>query len=219
MIIDDIVDNYTPMLDNLDDAIDRTEDEVFHQPTSDTMMRILQLKRNIMTIRRVAVYQREMLNRLSRGEFPLITTDEMLYYRNVYDHLVRMTDMTDSYRDMVSSLLDAYLSVTSNRLNQVMKVLTIISTIFLPLSVITGFFGMNFTHLPDRHLGAWRSRHDRLHAGRCRRRCLSSSAGTTGSDTGRSRCFFRPVWIYWMACRPSLTPERPFPSLTSAAYW
>ena len=148
MIIDDVVDNYTPMLDNLDDAIDRTEDEVFHQPTSDTMMRILQLKRNIMTIRRVAVYQREMLNRLSRGEFPLITTDEMLYYRNVYDHLVRMTDMTDSYRDMVSSLLDAYLSVTSNRLNQVMKVLTIISTIFLPLSVITGFFGMNFTHLP-----------------------------------------------------------------------
>ena len=148
MIIDDIVDNYTPMLDNLDDAIDRTEDEVFHQPTSDTMMRILQLKRNIMTIRRVAVYQREMLNRLSRGEFPLITTDEMMYYRNVYDHLVRMTDMTDSYRDMVSSLLDAYLSVTSNKLNQVMKVLTTISTIFLPLSVITGFFGMNFSYLP-----------------------------------------------------------------------
>ncbi len=148
MIIDDVVDNYTPMLDNLDDAIDRTEDEVFHEPAADTMMRILQLKRSIMTVRRIAVYQREMLNRLSRGEFPLITTDEMMYYRNVYDHLVRMTDMTDSYRDMVSSLLDAYLSVTSNRLNQVMKVLTIISTIFLPLSVITGFFGMNFTHLP-----------------------------------------------------------------------
>jgi magnesium transporter len=148
MIIDDVVDNYTPMLDNLDDAIDRVEDEVFHEPTSGTMMKILQLKRNIMTIRRVAVYQREMLNRLSRGEFPLITTDEMMYYRNVYDHLVRMTDMTDSYRDMVSSLLDAYLSVTSNRLNQVMKVLTTISTIFLPLSVITGFFGMNFQYLP-----------------------------------------------------------------------
>ncbi len=148
MIIDDIVDNYTPIMDNLDDAVDQMEEEVFHEPTQTTMMRILQLKRNIMTIRRVAVYQREMLNRLSRGEFALITTDEMFYYRNVYDHLVRMTDLTDSYRDMVSSLLDAYLSVTSNRLNQVMKVLTIISTIFLPLSVITGFFGMNFAYLP-----------------------------------------------------------------------
>lgn len=148
MIIDDIVDNYTPIMDNLDDAVDQMEDEVFHEPDQSTMMRILQLKRNIMTIRRVAVYQREMLSRLSRGEFPLITTDEMFYYRNVYDHLVRMTDLTDSYRDMVSSLLDAYLSVTSNRLNQVMKVLTIISTIFLPLGVITGFFGMNFAYLP-----------------------------------------------------------------------
>lgn len=148
IIIDDIVDNYTPIMDLLDEAVDGMEEEVFHEPSQETMMRILQLKRNIMTIRRVALYQREMLNRLSRGEFPLITTDEMVYYRNVYDHLVRMTDLTDSYRDMVSSLLDAYLSVTSNRLSQVMKVLTIISTIFLPLSVITGFFGMNFRFLP-----------------------------------------------------------------------
>jgi len=148
IIIDDIVDNYTPILDRLDDAIDTMEDQVFKRPSQETMMHILQLKQNIMTIRRVAVYQREMLNRLSRGEFDLITADEMIYYRNVYDHLVRMTDLADSYRDMVSSLLDAYLSVTSNRLNQVMKVLTIISTIFLPMSVITGFFGMNFVHLP-----------------------------------------------------------------------
>jgi magnesium transporter len=147
-IIDDIVDNYTPILDKLDDAIDTMEDEVFQRPSQISMMRILHLKRNIMTIRRVAVYQREMLSRLSRGEFELIDREEMIYYRNVYDHLVRMTDMADSYRDLVTSLLDAYLSVTSNNLNQVMKVLTIISTIFLPLSVITGFFGMNFTYLP-----------------------------------------------------------------------
>ena len=147
-IIDDIVDNYTPILDRLDDAIDTMEDEVFQRPSQIAMVRILHLKRNIITIRRVAVYQREMLSRLSRGEFELINRDEMIFYRNVYDHLVRMTDMADSYRDMVSSLLDAYLSVTSNQLNQVMKVLTIISTIFLPLGVITGFFGMNFTHLP-----------------------------------------------------------------------
>jgi magnesium transporter len=148
IIIDDIVDNYTPILDQLDDSIDAMEEEVFQTPAQETMFGILQLKKNITTTRRVAFYQREMLNRLSRGEFSLITTEEMIYYRNVYDHLVRMTDLADSYRDQVSGLLDAYLSVTSNKLNQVMKVLTIISTIFLPLSVITGFFGMNFVHLP-----------------------------------------------------------------------
>ena len=148
IIIDDIVDNYTPILDSLDEAVDGMEEEIFHSPSQRTMVRILELKKNIMTIRRVAVYQREMLNRLSRGEFPLITHEETFFYRNVYDHLVRMTDLADSYRDMVSGLLDAYLSVTSNNLNRVMKVLTIISTIFLPLSVITGFFGMNFKFLP-----------------------------------------------------------------------
>jgi magnesium transporter len=148
LIIDEIVDSYTPILDTLDTAIDRIEDEVFHAPTQQSMVEILNMKKNIMTVRRVAVYQREMLNRLSRGEFSLITEEETIYYRNVYDHLVRMSDLADSYRDMVAGLLDAYLSVTSNRLNQVMKVLTIISTIFLPLSFITGFFGMNFRVIP-----------------------------------------------------------------------
>jgi magnesium transporter len=101
-----------------------------------------------MTIRRAAVYQREMLNRLSRGEFSLITKEEEVYYRNVYDHLVRMSDLTDSYCDIVSGLRDAYLSVANNRLSQVMKVLTIISTIFPPLNFITGFFGMDFRVIP-----------------------------------------------------------------------
>jgi magnesium transporter len=148
LIIDNIVDNYSPILDSLDDAIESMEDEVFQSPGQRCMERILQLKKNIMTIRRIATYQKEMLYRLSRGEFELIAEDEIVYYRNVYDHLVRMADLAESYRDVVSGLLDAYLSVTSNNLNQVMKVLTIISTIFLPLSFITGFFGMNFKFLP-----------------------------------------------------------------------
>ncbi len=151
LIIDDIVDNYTPILDAMDEATDLMEDEVFKRPSQRCMVQILQLKKDIMTIRRIAVYQREMLNRLSRGEFDLVSRDEIIYYRNVYDHLVRMTDLAESYRDVVSGLLDAYLSVTSNNLNRVMKVLTIISTIFLPLSVITGFFGMNFEYIPGLH--------------------------------------------------------------------
>jgi magnesium transporter len=149
LIIDHIVDSYTPILDGLDSAIDDLEDEVFQKPAQRTMERILQTKKDIMTVRRISTYQREMLHRLSRGEFAsLITTEEAIYYRNVYDHLVRMSDLADAYRDIVSGLLDAYLSVTSNNLNRVMKVLTIISTIFLPLSFITGFFGMNFRFLP-----------------------------------------------------------------------
>lgn len=149
LIIDHVVDSYSPILDHLDDAIDAMEDDVFRAPTQRTMARILRLKKDITTVRRIATYQREMLNRLSRGEFgTLITQEETIYYRNVYDHLVRMTDLADSHRDVVTGLLDAYLSITSNNLNQVMKVLTIISTIFLPLSFITGFFGMNFRYLP-----------------------------------------------------------------------
>jgi len=151
LIIDDIVDNYTPILDRLDDTLDALEDEVFHEPSEDLMQDILQTKRNVTTVRRVALYQREMLSRLSRGEFSLITSKEMVYYRDVYDHLVRMTDLAESYRESVSSLLEAYLSVASNRLGQVMKVLTIFSTIFLPLGVITGFFGMNFETIPGLH--------------------------------------------------------------------
>lgn len=149
LIIDHLVDSYSPILDNLDDAIEGMEDEVFQKPGQSTMERILRMKKDIMTVRRISTYQREMLSRLSRGEFAsLITYEETIYYRNVYDHLVRMSDLTESYRDIVSGLLDAYLSVTSNNLNRVMKVLTIISTIFLPLSFITGFFGMNFRYLP-----------------------------------------------------------------------
>ena len=151
LIIDDIVDNYTPILDRLDDTLESLEDEVFHDPSDDLMQDILQTKRNVTTIRRVALYQREMLNRLSRGEFSLITSKEKFYYRDVYDHLVRMTDLAESYRESVSALLEAYLSVTSNRLGQVMKVLTIFSAIFLPLGVITGFFGMNFDRIPGLH--------------------------------------------------------------------
>lgn len=148
LIIDAIVDGYNPILDRLDIAVGSIEDEVLRKPTQRCMARILRLKKDIMTIRRIAVYQREMLSRLSRGEFSLITREEMVFYRNVYDHLLRMSDLADSYRDMVAGVLDAYLSATSNRLNEIIKVLTIISTIFLPLNFITGYFGMNFEELP-----------------------------------------------------------------------
>jgi magnesium transporter len=149
VIIDEIVDNYTPVIEYFDDQLDILEQSIFENYQSVTLSRILSLKKGIVRLRKITTYQREILNRLSRGEFPLISSDEMLYYRNVYDHLVRIADLVESYRENVAGLLEAYLSVNSNKMNQVMKVLTVISTIFLPLTFLSSIYGMNFHHMPE----------------------------------------------------------------------
>jgi len=144
LILDDIVDQLTPILDRFDEHIDTLEDDIFARSNGNTLARILNLKRQVFGLRRITTYQREMVFRLSRGEFALITDDEIAYYRNVFDHLVRAADLAESYRDVLTGMLDAYLSMTSNRLNEVMKVLAIISTFFLPLTFVAGVYGMNF---------------------------------------------------------------------------
>lgn len=149
LIIDEVVDNYTPVIDYFDHRIEELESNIFEAYQVQMLSRILELKKGIVRLRRITTYQREILNRLSRGEFPLISTQEMVYYRNVYDHLVRIADLVDSYREHIAGLLEAYLSVNSNRMNQVMKVLTVISTIFLPLTFISSIYGMNFRYLPE----------------------------------------------------------------------
>jgi magnesium transporter len=125
------------------------EIKILQNPESSLLSKILSLKKGLQHFKKITTYQREILHRLTRGEFRLIAQEEMAYYRNVYDHLVRVVDMTESYRDVISGLLEVYLSVTSNRLNEVMKILTMLSTIFLPLTLITGIYGMNFKHMPE----------------------------------------------------------------------
>lgn len=149
IIIDEIVDNYTPVIEYFDQQLDMIEENIFQNFQSVTLPKLLGIKKGIIRLRKITTYQREILNRLSRGEFPLISTEEMLYYRNVYDHLVRIADLVESYRENVAGLLEAYLSVNSNRMNQVMKVLTVISTIFLPLTFISSIYGMNFHYMPE----------------------------------------------------------------------
>ncbi len=145
LILDDIVDELNPILDRFDEHIDQLEDEIFTARANGTVLaKILNMKRQVFSLRRITTYQRELVYRLSRGEFPLITQEEIAYYRNVYDHLVRASEMAESYRDVLTGLLDAYLSMSSNRLNEVMKVLAIISTFFLPLTFVAGVYGMNF---------------------------------------------------------------------------
>jgi magnesium transporter len=152
LILDDIVDEYLPLVHMIDDRIEELERQVFGTLSSDAvLMRILTVKRELQKVRRGLAYQREIVNRLSRGEFALVSTEESFYYRNVYDHLVRLTDQIDEGRDLAMNIMEAYFSVSSARLNQVMKVLTVFSTVFLPITFITSLYGMNFEFMPELH--------------------------------------------------------------------
>ncbi|MBI1877935.1 MAG: magnesium/cobalt transporter CorA [Chloroflexi bacterium] len=150
-VLDQLVDEYMPLLDLMDEEVDRLEDEVLVRPRRAVLERILSLKHSILTLRRIIAPQREVMNRLSRDDLPQIKDQHRIYYRDIYDHLVRIHDLSESIRDVVTGTLDTYLSATSNRLNEVMKALTIVSTIFLPLSFLAGVYGMNFDNLPELH--------------------------------------------------------------------
>ena len=142
-IIDEMVDNYRPEIDRLEGQMDAVEEEAIDAPHATLVRRILELKRDLATLRRIVVPQRDAVGRLARREFPQIN-DEMTYrFRDVHDHLVRISEEATLFQDRITGILDAHLSSVSNRLNEVMRVLTVMSTIFLPLTVLTGMWGMN----------------------------------------------------------------------------
>ena len=142
-IVDSMVDNYRPEIQEVEKRIDRMEHEAVLGGRDSLVREILALKRDLSSLRRVVIPQRDVVGRLARREFAVIS-DEMSYrFRDVYDHLVRLSDEANLFQDRVNSILDAHLTTVSNRLNQVVKVLTVMSTIFLPLTVLTGMYGMN----------------------------------------------------------------------------
>ena len=143
-LADEVVASYMPVVEEIDDAIDQTEDQVFDRPTPETLEHIFMLKRATLHLRRIIGPQREVLNKLARDDYPVIDSRARIYFRDVYDHLVRLHDITESIRDLVGGALDTYLSVINNRMNEIMKTLTIITTLFMPISFVAGFFGMNF---------------------------------------------------------------------------
>jgi magnesium transporter len=153
-IIDDMVSDYWPMVEMLDGEIDWIEDQVFTNAKPEMLERMFDLKRVLVTIRRIITPQREVLNRLARDEFEVIDKRDRVFFRDIYDHLVRLHDLTESMRDLLSGTMDAYLSVINNRMNEVMKILAAITTLFMPISFVTGFFGMNFFQ-PTADLGRW----------------------------------------------------------------
>lgn len=151
-IVDTMVDNYRPEIDRLEQRMDNLERQVFTHPRHDMIRAILALKRDIVALRQVVQPQRDVLGRLARREFEVISTQVGYRFRDVYDHLVRLADESLIFQDRATSLVEAHLSAVSNQLNTVMKVLTVIATIFMPLTFITGLYGMN-VRLPHFGLG------------------------------------------------------------------
>src|SRR5215217_8063180 len=149
-IIDLLVDNYRPEIEKLQKRLDQLESEVFEKPNPKLARQILDFKRDVASLRQVVLPQRDSAGRLARREFPQISEQLAYRFRDVHDHLVRLSDEAMFFQDRISGILDAHLSAVSNQLNSVMKVLTLISTIFLPLTVLTGMYGMNVTlpHMP-----------------------------------------------------------------------
>jgi magnesium transporter len=153
-LADELVANYMLVVEAIDDEIDEVEAEIFDEPTSRTLERIFKLKRAALQLRRIVDPMREVLNRLARDDYAVVDIKARVYFRDVYDHLVRLHNLTDSLRDLVGGALDTYLSVINNRMNDIMKTLTVITTIFMPISFIAGFFGMNF-FVPDQSFPRW----------------------------------------------------------------
>jgi magnesium transporter len=151
-IFDALTDSFFPVLSGMDEQIDAIENEIIEQPTDQQLQTIFQLKRDLVAMRRVVTPQRDLFARAIDDitALPGLEPSTHDYFRDVYDHLIRISEQIDSYRDLLTSAMDVYLSTVSNRLNQVMKQLTIIATIFLPLSFVTGFFGQNFGWLVHR---------------------------------------------------------------------
>lgn len=143
-LLDEIAMDYMRLIDQVDEQVEEIEDRVVHEPDKNMLENLILIKRSMLSLRRVISPQREVLNKLARGDFKVIEEGTRIYYRDVYDHYVRIQDILESLRDLVSGVLDTYLSVVNNRMNDVMKILTIITTLFMPLSFLTGFFGMNY---------------------------------------------------------------------------
>jgi magnesium transporter len=148
-LIDLIVDQYFAVLERFGDQIEALEEELIAAPTPETAHAIHHLKREMALLRKSTWPLRELLGALERSESPLIDESTKLYLRDVYDHTIQVIDTVETFRDVLSGMLDIYLSSVSNRMNEVMKVLTVISTVFIPLTFIAGVYGMNFRHMPE----------------------------------------------------------------------
>lgn len=154
-VTDGLVIDYMQVVEALDEEIERVEDLVFDRTSTEIVQRIFTLKRTTLHLRRVLSPLREVLNKLARDDYDVIDAKDRVYFRDVYDHLVRLHDISESLRDLVGGVLDTYLSVINNRMNDIMKTLTMITTVFMPISFLVGFYGMNFFQPTSVKLQSW----------------------------------------------------------------
>lgn len=145
-LLDSVVDTYFPLLENIGEKLDALEDELFAKPNRESLQKIQLTKRELIVLRRTIFAERDKINDLLRSVNDFISDQTKVYFRDTYDHTIQVMDLVESYKEIVASLMDIYLSNVSNKLNQVMKVLAIISTIFIPLTFIVGVYGMNFAY-------------------------------------------------------------------------
>jgi magnesium transporter len=146
-ILDALIDHLLPSVEELDEELDQMEEQVLNRPTREILPKVLLMRRLTLRLRRSILPQRDVVNRLSRGEFPnLIRRDTLIFYRDIYDHTVRIEEILDSIRDIADSVLSTYLSAVNNRMNEVMKTLSVVTAIFLPLTLIASIFGTNLDY-------------------------------------------------------------------------
>jgi len=150
-IVDMMVDAYFPVLEQIEECVDDLQDSIFESADQMQLDELLHLKRDINVLRRSSLPQRELLNQISRGDAKLVQREHLIYFRDVYDHMFRISETIDVDRDQMTGTMEAYLSVVANRTNEIMKVLTIFSAVMLPLTLIAGIYGMNFEHIPELH--------------------------------------------------------------------
>ena len=150
-IVDQIIDAHFPALEKFEECVDGLQDAIFLDARPSHLDELLHLKRDANVLRRQSLPQRELLNQISRGDAQFVQKDHLIYYRDVYDHMFRISETIDVLRDTLSGTMEAYLSVVANRTNEIMRVLTVFSAILLPLTLIAGIYGMNFEHMPELH--------------------------------------------------------------------
>lgn len=148
-LLDTIVDDYFPLLDRVAEESEQIEDQIFESFERSSIQTIFGLKRDLLALRRVIAPERDVLNVLMRRELPLFRGKDIVYLQDIYDHIIRVADNIDNYRDLLSSALDSYLSVEASRQNQILKVLTVTSIILMTDALIAGIYGMNFAHMPE----------------------------------------------------------------------
>lgn len=153
-LLDTVIDAYYPVLEKIGDFLETLEEEVVNEPTAESLRKVYGTKRELLTLRRAIWPQREAINALIRDETEFMSDSVRVYLRNTYDHCVQLIDGTETYRELVGGLMDVYLSSLGNRQNEVMKVLTIMASIFIPLTFLAGIYGMNFENMPELHT-AW----------------------------------------------------------------